>query len=119
MRRVALTLLIMGGMISAASAGAIRPHGHHYGRTARHAYGCGCSTQYRAFNSFAASVLGWAYGHDRPHRWAFGHDLSHRRTRGSSNTDDANAVQQRLIDEANQRARDDSNTAQQPNLNNQ
>jgi hypothetical protein len=117
MRRVVLTLLIMGGMLSAASAGALRPHGHHYGWTARHAYGCDCSTHYRAFNGFAASVLGWALSHDLPHHhWDFSR-LPHRRARGSSNTDDANAVQQRLTDEANQRARDDSNAAQQPNPN--
>jgi hypothetical protein len=81
-------------------------------RPARHAYGCGCGTQNRAFKNVPTFVLGWAFGHNIP-------EAPHRRTRGSWSTGDADAVLQRSTDNANQRARDDANTLQQQMLNNQ
>jgi hypothetical protein len=111
-KRIILTLLMMGGMLSAASAGALRPHGHHHGKAARHAYRCGCAMQNRAFYNVPTFMLGWAFGHHIP-------EAPHRRTRGSWNTGDADAVLQRSTDDANQRARDDANALQQQMLNNQ
>jgi hypothetical protein len=112
MRRVVLTLLMLGGMLGAASAGALRPHGYHHGKTTRHAYGCRCGTQNRAFYNVPTFMLGWTFGCAIP-------EAPHRRSRGSWSTGDADAVLQRSTDDANQRARDDANTLQQQMLNNQ